>query len=180
VTASPALLRTGQNTAVLTLTAPAGTAAASGTLRVVGTAKIGDRSVERTAAGQESYLPPLANAQQARMRDTELVVSAIGPAAAYTLETPTPLTVKAGQKLEVTVKVNRTAAFKENVAVTVLGLPPNVKASALTINKDKTEGKLTLEAAGNAPVGETRIVLQGSGGNRVVAAPALAFTIQPK
>jgi hypothetical protein len=146
---------------------------------VIGSAKIGEQAVERTAAGQESYVPPLANAQQARMRDTDLVVSAVGPAAAYTLETPTPLIVKAGQKLEVTVKVNRTPAFKENVAVTVLGLPSNVKASALTINKDKAEGKLTLEAAGNAPVGETRIVMQGNGGNRVVAAPALAFTVKP-
>jgi pre-peptidase len=182
VTASPAVLRQGQNSTVFTLTAPAGTAPAASMLKVVGAAKIGDRNVERVAAGQERYQPPLTNnAQQARMRDTEMILSAVGPEAPYTLAVTAPaMEVKAGQKLELTVTVNRKADFKENVAVTVLGLPPNVKAGNLTINKDKTEGKLTLEAAGNAPPGPATIVVQGNGKNVIVAAPAVSLTVQPK
>ena len=67
--------------------------------------------------------------------------------------------------------------YKEAVAVTVLGLPANVTASALTVNGDKTEGKITLTANGNAALGPGMLVVQGNAKNVLVAAPALPLNV---
>jgi hypothetical protein len=185
VTAAEVSLREGQNVIVTTLTAAADAEPAQAPLRVVGTGKIGEAEFERVGVGEEQYQLPLTNADQARLsRTTKLLSAASGTAAPYTLsvEMPDPdvREVKVGEKLEFTVKATRQEEFKQNIAVTVLGLPGNVTASALTINADQTEGKITLTAAGNAAVGATSIVIQGSAQNIVVAAPAVPFTVQPK
>lgn len=181
VTASPAVFRAGQNTAVFTLSAAPDARPAHALPRVVGTARIGERMVERAAAGREQYQPPLTNnANQAKTRETELVLAAIAPAPPYTLTvTPDAPQVKAGQNLVLTVKVTRQPMYKENVAVTVLGLPPNVTASALTVNGNQAEGKITLTTKGNAPVGAAGLVVQGNAKNVLVAAPAFNIEVQP-
>jgi hypothetical protein len=180
VTASPAVIRSGQNSVVFTLAAPAGAKPASAPLQVIGTAKIGERTVSRIAAGQEQYQPPLANANQKRIRDTEFVVAAVGAEPPYTLSLAAPkLEVKAGDKLELTVKAARKKDYKENIAVTVLGLPSSIKASALTINGDKTEGKITLTAAANTAAGAYPIIIQGNAKNVLVAVPATDLTATP-
>lgn len=181
VTSSPVALGAGKNAAVFTLTAAPGTAPVTTLPRIVGTAKIGEKNVERIARGEESWLPPLATPQQAQKRPTELLVSAVGPEPPYNLTTTAPaMAVKQGQKLELTVKAARKPDFKDNIVVTVLGLPPNVTASALTINGNQTEGKVTLTAAGNAPVGGGSVIVQGTGKGIVVATPAQTLTVQPK
>lgn len=180
VTASPAALRAGQNSALLTLAAPAGAAFAFSPLRVIGTATINGKPVERVATPQESYQPPLAQPTQKQNRPTELLLTAVGPAPPYTLTLPAgPREVKAGDKLELTVQVQRKPMYKEAVAVTVLGLPANVTASALTINGDKTEGKITLTTNGKTAPGPGMIVLQGNAKNVLVAAPAVPLTVLP-
>jgi hypothetical protein len=180
ITASPATLRAGQNSAVFTLAAPAGAAFAFSPLRVIGTATINGKPVERVATPQESYQPPLAQPNQKQNRPTELLLTVVGPAPPYTLTIPAgPREVKAGQKLELTVQVQRTPKYKEAVAVTVLGLPANVTASALTINGDKTEGKITLTTNGKTAPGPGMIVLQGNAKNVLVAAPAVPLTVLP-
>ncbi|MFN3651177.1 MAG: pre-peptidase C-terminal domain-containing protein [Armatimonadota bacterium] len=181
VVASPAAIRKGQGSTLVTLFAPAGTAPVHSRISVVGSAKMGEQTVERRAAGTEKYQPPLTNQpNQQKTRETELLVGAVGAAPKYVLEvTGDAAEVQAGQKVELTVRVKRQDDFKEDVAVTVLGLPGNVKAAGLTIKKDQTEGKLVLEAAGNAAVGPSSVVVQGNGKNVVVAAPAVALTVKP-
>jgi hypothetical protein len=61
----------------------------------------------------------------------------------------------------------------------VAGLPPNVAASALTINGDKTEGKITLTVNAKAPTGPASLAVQGNAKNVLVATPAAAIEIQP-
>jgi hypothetical protein len=181
VTASPVMLGQGQNSAVFTLASAPGTLPSFGSLRVVGSARIGEQVVERVAVGQERFQPPLTTQpQQARMRDTELLVAAVGREAPYSLAVTMPAAeLKAGQKLELTVKAARKPDFKENIAFTVLGLPTGVTVTALTLNKDQTEGKLTLTAAANAAQGPAQIVIQGTAKNLVLAVPAVALTIRP-
>jgi hypothetical protein len=180
VTASPAAIRAGQNSAVFTLAAAPGAEPASRPLRVIGSAKIGEATVREVAVGQEEYQPPLANAQQKRRRDTELMVASVGAEAPYTLSiVPEKLEVKAGDKLEVTVKAARKKDYKEAIAVTVLGLPGAIKATALTINGNQAEGKLTLTAAANTPVGPHPVVFQGNAKNVLVAVPTVTINAQP-
>lgn len=181
VTASPAVIHAGQNSAVFTLSAPAGTAPATTRLRVVGAAKVGERMLERVAGGQETYQPPLTNQPaQMRSRDTEMVLAGVGPAPAYTLAVTAPAAeIKAGQKLELTVKVARAAPFKDPVVVTVLGLPGKITASALTLNANQTEGKITLTAPAALEPGPAALVILGTAKTVVVAAPAFPVSVQP-
>ncbi|MGV3723983.1 MAG: PPC domain-containing protein [Actinomycetota bacterium] len=180
VTASPATIRTGQNSAIITLTAAPGAAPAGSPIRVLGSASIGGAAVDRQAVGRETFQPPLATPQQARTRDTELAVAGAAAEPPYLLAvTPAAAAVKAGGKLELTVKATRKANYKENIAVTVAGLPPNVTASALTINGDKTEGKITLTVNAKAPTGPAGIAVQGNAKNILVATPATTIEIQP-
>ena len=180
VTASPAMLRSGQNSAILTLAAPAGATPAYAPIRIVGTATVDGKVLTHTAVGQERFQPPLATPQQIQNRDTELLVAATAPEPPYLLTvTPAASEVKAGQKLELTVHCTRKAPYKENVVVTVAGLPANVTASALTINGDKAEGKITLSAGGNAAIGPASIAVQGTAKNVIVATPALPLTVVP-
>jgi len=180
VTASAGTIRTGQNSAILTLAAAAGTPLAYAPVRIVGRASIGGQEVARIAVGQERYQPPLATAQQVQNRDTELLLAATGPEPPYLLTvTPAASELKAGQKLELSVNCTRKAPYKENVVVTIVGLPANVTASALTINGDKTEGKITLSAGGNAVTGPAMIAIQGTAKNVLVATPAVPLTVLP-
>lgn len=181
VTASAASLPKGSNSVVLTLTAAPGTKPVAALPRIVGTGKVGDRALERVAQGQETWSPPLAAANQKQSRDTELIVTGVGPEPPYKLEVTAPaMAVKQGQKLELTVKATRSKDYKENIAVTVVGLPAKVTASALTINGNQTEGKITLTVPAAVPVGAGPIVVQGNAKNILVAVPAQTLTIQPK
>jgi hypothetical protein len=178
VIASAAEIPQGQNSAVLTLSAPAGAQPAHSALKVVGTATIDGKNVEHSAEGVESYQPPLTNQpQQQRLRPTELTVAAVGAEPPYLFSLPPKLEIKAGQKLEVPVTVTRKAGFAENVAITVLGLPGTVKATALTVAGKQGEGKLTLTADAKAPVGTLRVILQGNGKNVLVALPTIDLVV---
>lgn len=181
VAVSPAVVAAGQNSALFTLSAPAGTALAGSQFRLVGTAAIDGKNVERVAEGAERYQPPLTNQpQQTRLRATEMTVAAVAAAPPFTVQPAGPAEVKAGQKVEWTVKLARAPMYKEQVAVTLLGLPPNVTASALTLKPDQAEGKITLTTTDKAPPGDYHLVVQGTAKNRVVAAPAAPLKITPK
>jgi hypothetical protein len=157
-----------------------GVAPAGSPIRVLGSAAIAGATVDRLAVGRETFQAPLATPQQARPRDTELTVAAAAAEPPYLLTfTPAAPQVKAGEKLELTVKATRKPNYKEAVVVTVAGLPPNVAASALTINGDKTEGKITLTVNAKAPTGPASLAVQGNAKNVLVATPAAAIEIQP-
>jgi hypothetical protein len=180
VTASPATIGAGQAAGVFTLSAPAGGAPAATEFRVIGTATIDGKPVERTAEGAERYQPPLTtDANQSRLRPTEMTVAAVSPAPPFTLQLQGPAELKAGQKGEWMVKVTRSMGYKEAIAITAPGLPPNVKVDALNLKGDQSEGKLVLTSAAGTPPGQHYLVIQATSKNVVVAAPAVPVTIQP-
>ena len=180
VTASPVSLAEGESSAVFTLTAPAGATSAWGRLHLIGSAQLGGKRVERAAVGQERYQPPLTTTlKEMRMRGTELLMVATGPEPSFTLSgTPSPAVLKAGEKLDLTVKLARKPDYKEEVAVTALGLPKGIKASDLKLKGGDGVGKLTLTADKTLKPGVVSFILQGSAKNLVVTAPATALTIQ--
>ena len=179
VAASEVTLPEGQTTAVFTLAAPAGTKPGYSRLRVQGTAEVGGQAVARAAVGVERYQPPLTTQpKDIKTRETELTLVAVGPEPAYTLQPEPQLTTKPG-KAEWAVKLTRKPGNKDDVAVTLLGLPAGVQAAPLTIKGAQSEGKVALTIPANAKAGTIPVVVQGTAKNVVVAAPAVTLTIQP-
>lgn len=180
LTAPESEIRAGQATVVVPISAQAGAMPAAARIRVIGTAMVGERQVERTAEGVERYQPALTNQpQQMRNRATRMVVTTAAPPAPFALGVGTPTAaVQAGQKLELPVSVTRNEGYKEAVAFTVVGLPPNVQVPALTLKPTEKEGKLVFTAAKNAPPGEYRVVLQGTAKGLSLALPVM-LKVQP-
>lgn len=179
VSASDVTLPEGQTTAVFTLAAPAGGKPGYSRLRVQGTAEIGGQNVVREAVGVERYQPPLTTQpKDIKTRETELTLVAVGPEPPYTLQPDAQLAAKPG-KAEWSVKLTRKAGNKDDVVVTLLGLPPGVQAAPLTIKGAQSEGKIALTIPANAKAGAFPVVVQGTAKNVMVAAPAVTLTIQP-
>lgn len=66
-----------------------------------------------------------------------------------------------GAPAPVTVTATRTAGFVEEIALTALGLPPNVAAVLKNIPKDQNEVKAQLTPAANAPLGRFAVSVIG-------------------
>lgn len=173
-------LRAGQNSVVIPIQAAADAKAAPARIRVVGTATVDGKTLQRTAEGAERYQPPLTNQpQQMRVRPTRMTVAAVGPPPPFTVAPTAPAAaIKVEQKLEVPVGVTRTASFKDPVVLTLVGLPAQVQAPALTLKPTESQGKIAVTVAKNAAPGDYPVVLQGVGKGVLVAAP-LTLTIQP-
>lgn len=66
-----------------------------------------------------------------------------------------------GLPLSATVTAARAAGFAEEIALTPVGLPPNVPPPAAKIEKGKNEVKIALAPAANAPLGQFSISFTG-------------------
>ena len=75
------------------------------------------------------------------------------------------MTVKQGEKAELTVALEKLYGFDEAVSITVA--PPKgvggMSAKKVSIAKGKADGKVELTAAKNAPEGEHEFTIQASG-----------------
>ena len=67
---------------------------------------------------------------------------------------PSPLTIKAGEKAKLKVKVTRKLDYKGPVELELKNLPANVTAAKVTVSPDKSEAEMELVAAVNAAVGD--------------------------
>ena len=65
------------------------------------------------------------------------------------------------KSITATVSVKRDASFAEEVAITVAGLPANVKATPMNIPKGANEVKVKFDAAANAAPGTFPITFGG-------------------
>lgn len=68
-----------------------------------------------------------------------------------------------GIPINLAITATRSAGFTEDIALTVVGLPPNVTAAAKPIAKATNEIQFALTAAANAPLGSFGIVVIGRG-----------------
>ncbi len=130
----------------------------AGTIRVLGRAKIGDATIARQARGGVAvWAPPKTTPPSLAMgRETqEIALAIVADSLPVAVELGTGQTWQAapGGKVEIPVKVVRRGNFKESLALTIADPPTGVKAQALTIGADKSEGKLTLEVDKKANLG---------------------------
>jgi len=179
VVASPALIPAGGGTGQFTLTAEAGATPGTMTqLRVIGTATIADKPIERVAQPVEIFKPPLAADGQNQQRPTFILPATVMPQQAYALSIePKAATVKKGTP--VTIKITAIRAMGTNQAITIAaaGQPANVTPALQPIAQDKTETTLTLTVAANAPTVTQNVIITGNLANNIQAAPAFTLTI---
>ena len=124
---SPAVIETGQNKALLTVTAPWDAPLGLMPFTVAGVSAVGSRQVERTISS-----PMLLTVMEA-------------PAYTLTLaEISTSVTHNKTTTLHVT--ANRRADFTGPITLSVVGLPPRVSAKAVTIATGKNEAVLSVRA----------------------------------
>jgi hypothetical protein len=179
VTASEALVPAGANSAQFTLTAAEG--ATPGTLshlRVIGTATHDERTIERVALGAETYVPPLANPDQAVRRPTMFSLATVAPAAAYALSVePREVTVKRGESVEIKITALRQMDQNAQIVIAVAGQPQNVNPEAAPIPEGQNEVVLKVNVAANAPLTRQSLIITGNLSNNVQTAPAVMLTI---
>ena len=181
LTASPATIPAGANSTQFTLTADAAAAqGAAGQIKIIGTATVGDKPVERAAQPVETYLPPLATPEQARQRATLIFPATVMNPQAYSLDLEQrAVTVKKGQPVQIKVKSTRQMGVTKAITLTVAGQPANVTPALQNIAENANEAVITLTVAANAPEVTQNIIISGNLDNNVQVAPALTITIVP-
>jgi hypothetical protein len=102
--------------------------------------------------------------------------------APITLVQPAPSVVKQGEKVEVTVTLNRLFGYADPVDIELTGqAPQGVKITKITIPKDQTEGKLVIETTDKSPAGDHNVTLRGTArlnGQTLTADQPLALKIE--
>jgi len=150
VTCNGAIISGAVNTATLVVAAADNVAAWNGPIRVVGKSKINEKDVTRTAwngnpvwnTANRTIDPPRFRATRDLMLavvDKEMAVAVVSAGENKIWET------SRGGKLEIPLTVTRRGDFKANVVVTPFGNPGEIKPANVTINADKTDGKLVVD-----------------------------------
>jgi len=167
LTAAPVLIGGGQSAATLVLTATDQAAAWTGTIQIVGRAKVGPAEVVRPAragtvlqASSPAGQPPVpARARLARSFALAVTAQDIAPFQVDLGESKTWEMSRAG-KLQIPVKVTRRGEIKGNLTLTALGLPANVQPQPLAFDANTNEGKFEVQINPNAPLGSYTIYMQ--------------------
>jgi len=186
-TASKSVIGPGRNDALLTIQAkPDAPAGVLHSVKVVGTAKIGDADVSDEADFSGALRQRLANMRFPPASLTTTIAAAVAPTPGFTW-TPEPAEIVFGKDLSATVKLKaaRAAGFEEAIAVAVQpaqnGLPPGITAAVKNIDKGAGEVAITFAANNQAPLGEFTAGLLGTlkQGDKTVTQPAaIRLTLQ--
>lgn len=162
VTSADTVIPAGQDSAPLAIAAAEGAAKWCGPIRVTGRAQIDGKEVAHLAR-TPAITAPGAQKKSAEARlaqDLMLCVSAAEQAPTTVLVGEgKSIDAAKGAKVEIPVRVTRRGDFKEPLTLNAVGLPANVKAANLVIAADAKEGKLVVETAANAPLGEFSLYL---------------------
>jgi hypothetical protein len=147
----------GQSEVTLYLTAPAGAApTAAIPLQVTGTAQ---GLTRRAQALQEDYVKN-GDAVQRTTRPVPLPLTSVtGPADVTVALASERVELKAGQTVELVVKLTRKPGFDAKIPLIVTGLPTGVTVTNPEVPEKQSEHKLVFKAEGNAAVGEVRLTL---------------------
>lgn len=196
VTVVPTVLGPGAVTTVLTVRSNAEAATnRSVPVRVVGTAKIGEREVKVAADTERALKTAFSNVAWAPANLDEHVALAVGakPAVRFRAE---PAEVVFGPSLQANVKliVDRNQGFDEVVNFAVItqaaappvpvmgGLPANVTAELKPIAKGTNEIEIVLKATDKAALGDFTLAFNGTikQGNQTVteAVPGITLKLQ--
>ncbi|MEX2140708.1 MAG: hypothetical protein WD894_15710 [Pirellulales bacterium] len=155
------------NNGVLVLSAAEDAAAWSGTIRIVGKAKINGADVAREARGGSLVWGSNdRNQQPIRARMTETIAIAV------TDKETSPLKIELGAgkvfetslagKLQIPVKVTRRGDFKGNLKLNDVGSPREIRINDVDIAAGASEGSLALDVRNNLTPGTYTFVLQAA------------------
>jgi hypothetical protein len=149
---------------MLVLTAAEGTPPFTGSFRVLGRGRVGERDLDAAArVATLVWNVDDANAPFVMRESTDIPLAVTGDAA--------PITVAAkeqklwetqpGEKLEVPVVVVRRPGTKGAVAFTAAGLPAELKVAELKIDEKAADGKVEITTDAKLPPGTYTVVLRG-------------------
>jgi hypothetical protein len=180
ITSTPTVMGPGQNSVVLTLQGMGEvTPGDIYSVRIVGSAQIGDRDIRAEASIGNAIKQTMTGAAWPPVALTEYSAAAIAPAAAFRLKTE-PAEVVFGRDLSATVKVTVERGENIDEAITLAvtpdqgGLPNGVTAAVKPIAKDTNEIEIVFSANDKAALGDFTAVLTGTHkkGNATVVQPA--------
>jgi hypothetical protein len=196
VSVTPQVISGRQKQANLVVSAAAEAPPYVGPIRVLATATIGGKKIEREVRSASITWPVAQAAPTISRLDRELVL-AVRDRAPYTLVAKTAkLNVPQGDKIAIPIHVNRAGDFKRPITVLALNLPPGLAQQPLTIDASKDSGTVVLDNKGTVPSGNFTLVLRGQTqpanakpnqqkkatepGNYLQACSPIALTIVPK
>lgn len=161
VTCKPTLLGPDQDALPLVVTATENAVAWSGAIKIVGKAKIGDQTVTRAARGGTTIWPAVVVQNQPGKPSEARAARELTMAVVASESVPVAITLGEGKawdmsragKVEIPVKITRREGFKEALTLTPLGLPAIFKPQPVAIAAGASDGKVTFDVPGNAPLG---------------------------
>jgi hypothetical protein len=167
VACSPVTIGPKANNGMLVLTAADNAAAWSGSIRVVGKAKIGGAEVAREARGGSLVWGSNdRNQQPIRARMTETVAIAVTDKETSPLKidfgSGQVIETSLGGKLEIPIKISRRGELKGNLKLSDVGSPRELRVNDVDIAEGATEAKLPLEIKKEIGAGTYSFVLQTS------------------
>lgn len=137
-----------------------------GTIKIVGTAKVGEADFTTVASTQGALRASLAGVPYPPVAFDSVIGLGIGPVFPqfFTVASPSPVAslVKAGATAALKVSVARTNGFEDAVAIAVADLPAGVTAKPATIAKGQTEVAVELVSEKTIPPGKFPVKLVGS------------------
>ncbi len=166
VTATPISIGPGQNAGILVLAASEDAAEAVALVSVTGKAKLGQADavrVARTAAMVWGGVQNQAAARSRISRNLAVAVSAV-ETAAFAIDPGANLVVEMVRMgtVKFPVKVVRRGEFKGVVALSAVGLPPNLQPKNNTnVDAAQAAGEFEIKLANNSPLGTYSFCLLG-------------------
>ncbi|MGC4007462.1 MAG: PPC domain-containing protein [Pirellulales bacterium] len=162
VTAEPVVVGKGRGSVPLVFHAAPDAPPADAVIRIVGTATIGESTVERVARGGGLTWSTVNTPGIARMNDT--IPLAVREAPPFTITAkPKAAAVEAGKTLTIDVDVARAADWNDDVQLSGYDLPDKATVPLVTVKKGSTTGTVELTLPPNQAPGPYTITIHGSG-----------------
>lgn len=155
------VLGPGQSRTVLVLTSSEEATDWAGTIRVVGTAQLGDQSVSREARPAAILHASANQPAPARLaRDLALAVAQQAPL--KVTASPAEVTLVQGYQLPVAIHAARRGELKGPINLTALGLPPNVQNDTVALAPEADDATVNLFVNNNTAPGRYMFYIQAS------------------
>ena len=164
VTAAPTVIPARSNRGMLVLTAADGTPPFTGSFRVLGRGRVGERDLDATArVATLVWNVDDANAPFVMRESTDIPLAVTVDAAPITVAAKEQKSweTQPGGKLEVPVDVVHRPGAKGPVTFTAAGLPAELKVAELKIDEKAADGKVEITADAKLPPGTYTFVLKG-------------------
>ena len=187
VTFRGGVIAPGRATLEVTASARAGQSLGVKEVRIVGEALLAGKPAYRIAVPRDDYMHRHANPALfgdepyvKPYRPSELLLLGVtSRAEPFSIAVESPgLTMAPGQKAEVTVRAARNPGADGEIKLEYRGLPAKVTAAPASLPAGKSEVRVTLTAAADAPLSSSNLVVVGKIGAAAQPAPAIEVIVK--